>query len=218
MQVGVGAKKEQSDHHCLNNKQPGHDSAHQGDTHLLTERIHFLHQPVTSKRERNKTKYGDKHCYITNPIIMGFCFLVFRGQVMVSSICSNDTATKNNISKNSVNSHWVPQGGMNNVPDIAQEPTLLINSARSLHKSRPGICKIHQHGPDKVEQNRNTTMNPLQEATIVHLIPTIIVNIKDSTLRQEHQRINMHYRSENGSHVFKETREKSNKSKQQNTA
>ena len=100
------------------------------------------------------------------------------------------------------------------MPDITQEPTLLVNSTRSLHKSRPRICEIHQHGPDEVEQNRNTTMNPLQETTIVHLVPAIIINVKNTTLRQEHQRINMHYRAKNSCHVFEETWKQSDKSKQ----
>ena len=65
-----------------------------------------------------------------------------------------------------------------------------------------------------LEENRNTTMNPLQETTIVHLVPAIIINVKNTTLRQEHQRINMHYRAKNSCHVFEETREKSDKSKQ----
>ena len=138
---------------------------------------------------------------------MGPCLLIFRRQVMVRGVRANDTATEHDIAKDTMNADRIPQGGMDDVPDVAEEPALLVDPARSLHEGGPRVGKVHQNRTDQVEQNRDAAVDPFQEPTVIHLVPAVVVNIKNATLRQEHQRINMHDRTENRCHVFEETRE-----------
>ena len=119
MQIGVCTEEQQTNHNRLNDEQPSHDSTHQRNTHLLAESINFLHQPIACERQRNQTEDCDKHCHITNPVIMSSFLFRFSGEVMICGVSTNDSTTEYDVTQNSMNTDRVPKGGMNNVPDIS---------------------------------------------------------------------------------------------------
>ena len=137
MQIGIRREEQESDHYSLNDKQPSHDAAHQGDTHLLTECIHFFHQPVTRERKRDQTKDTNEHGDITYPVVMRPLFFCLSREVMVCGVSTNDSTTKHDVAKNPVNTNRIPESGMNNMPDISQETPLRVDSTRSLHERCP---------------------------------------------------------------------------------
>ncbi len=144
---------------------------------------------------------------------MRFFFRSFCCEVMISRVSTNDTTTEHDITQDTMHSNRVPQCGVNHVPDVSKETTLLINSTGSLHEGRPGIRQIHKNGTDEVQQYRQGAVNPFQEGIVLHLFPAIVVNIENTTFSQEHESVNVHYRTENTRHVLKEPGKQRNEGK-----
>src|SRR5688572_33466267 len=84
----------------------------------------------------------------------------------------------------------IPKGGVNDVPDIAQESSLLIYSGRRHHETNPGIRQEHEKGSNDVQHDRHAQMDPLEES-LLHLVPTVIVDVEGAALGDEHQCIDM---------------------------
>ena len=129
-EIVIGAEEEDTDHGCLNNKQPGQQSAHQGDAHLLPIGIDLAHQPIASERQGNQERHPESHGDIAHPVIMSALFIVLSGQEPIGRIGCHDTAAKRHIAENAVHVQRIPQGRMDHVPDI---PEIIVPA----HRLRP---------------------------------------------------------------------------------
>src|SRR5688500_4917347 len=94
----------------------------------------------------------------------------------------------------------IPKGGVNDVPDIAQESSLLIDSGRRHHETNTVIRHEHENGSNDVQHDRHAQMDPLEES-LLHLVPTVIVDVEGAALGDEHQCIDMHHGSEDAGKI-----------------
>ncbi len=80
---------------------------------------------------------------------------------------------------------------MNHVPNISQIAPLLIDAGWRHHETNPGIRQEHEQRSDDVQNDRHAQVNPLEEA-LLHLVPSIIVDVEGSALGHKHQCIDVH--------------------------
>ena len=111
----------------------------------------------------------------------------------------------------------IPEGGMNDVPDVPQEPALLIDAGRRHHEADPGIRQEHEQCPDHVQDHGHAQVNPLEEP-FLHFIPAVVIDINGSALRHKHQRIDMHDRAEDTGEIAEECRIERQEGEDQDTA
>ncbi len=194
-QIIIGTQEEDADHRRLNDEEPGEQTAHERDSHLLAIGIDFAHQPIPGEGQRDQERHTEGHGDITHPIVVCTVFVCLRRQELVRGISRHDTAAECHVAQNTMEIKRIPQRGMNDVPDVAEIPALFINAGRRHHETDPGIRQEHEQGADDVQNDRHAQMNPLQEP-FLHLVPTIIVDVEGSALRDEHQRVDVHDRTE----------------------
>ena len=70
-QVIVGGQEQRADQNRLDDEQPGKDTAHEGDAHLLAVRINLGGQVIAGKRQLQQRRDGDEVGRVTHPLIVG---------------------------------------------------------------------------------------------------------------------------------------------------
>ena len=69
-EIIIRSQEQHADQHRLQNKQPGQESAHQRDAHLLVVLINFTHQPIAGEGQRKQSEHADKIADVAHPIVM----------------------------------------------------------------------------------------------------------------------------------------------------
>src|ERR1041385_1677863 len=129
-------------------------------------------------------------------------FICLCGQESVCRISRNDTTAERHITQNAMHVERIPEGGMNDVPDVPQEPALLIDSGRRHHEADPRVGQKHEQCTNNVQDHGHAQVNPLEE-TLRHLVPAVVIDVQSSALRYEHQCIDMHDWTEDTGQVAK---------------
>ena len=181
-EVIISGQEERADHHRLDDEEPGQEATHQRDPHLLPVRVHFTHEPVTGEGERNQEADPDKHRHIAHPVIVGPLLIGLRSQEPIGRVRRDHAAAERHISEKAVHVNGIPECCMDDVPDVAQIPSVSIHAGWRLHEGDPRIGQHHQNRSDHVQDHRHGDVDPLQEP-LFHPVPGIVVDIERAALR-----------------------------------
>ncbi len=148
---------------------------------------------------------------------MGPILIGLGGQEPIGCIGCDDAAAEGHVAQNAMDVQRIPEGRMNDVPDVAEEPPLLIHPGRGHHEADPRIRQEHEHRTDHVQDDRHAQVDPLQEP-LLHLVPPVVVDVEGSALRHEHQRIDVHDRTEDAGEIAEERGVERQEGEDQDTA
>ncbi len=194
-EIVVRAEEEHADQHGLQNEQPGEESAHEGDAHLLVVLIDLAHQPVAGEGQRQQAEDADEVADVAHPIVVVALIGRLRAQVPNSRIGAANVSAEHHVGDEAMNVHRPP----GRIP-CRRPSALQIGALRNDHRAGlergPGIRDDHNEKSEHVQEEAQENVERLGSA-FRHGIPAIPVQVECGGFEQKQSAVRHERRKEN---------------------
>ena len=184
--IVIGSEEQHPDEHCLQDKEPGQKSSHEGNAHLLVILVDLSHEPITGEGKGKHAEHADEVSDVAHPIIM-FPFLpAGRQEIADAGIGAANKPAQYDVGNESMNVNRPPRGIPHGRPCSLNRRPVTHDNGAGLER-RPGVGDDHDKQGKDVQQESQKKMKGLLVS--LHGVPSVPVQVQRDGFQQEQQAV-----------------------------